>query len=176
MKLRSGRILNAPSINPPNIPKVESLWERQRKLELQDDMVNELKTLFRFIYYHSGVRFANKERIAEIEKERRVTINEILDWNDDLHFWTLWFSKVRPHFAEQHVFNLFPEIMKQEYSITSEDLVYDEVRLILKEYVRNVYNFTTCCPDDRIHGRTTSSHEPGLAETRQKTIPRKDCQ
>ena len=97
-------------IRPQNIPKVESLWERQRKLKLQDNMVNKLKTLFRFIYYHNGVRFANKERIAEIEKKRRVTFSEILDLNDDINFWTKWFCKLRPHFTEQHVFNLYPII------------------------------------------------------------------
>jgi len=137
MELRSGRIVKRLNFTKKVVIKktaisdqMTDLINRMSKLNITGEtketkVIKELKILFRFLFYEmcESVGIHKRIRLLTEKTGRPLTLDDLISLTTDESFWISVMEYVRcyikEHFPAIRLLELFPHLMKQEYSFHS---------------------------------------------------------
>ena len=131
MELRSGRVLNVEFL--PN-----------------DEIIQECKMFFKFLFYEFGETFAYKVRIEDTERMlgKRPTVIELLQWEKNRAFWIGSFNRVLTYMRRDVPFgtllSAFEYFMKYEYNLDQKNCQWSKIKSIVKRYLCELYTNINC--------------------------------
>ena len=131
MELRSGRVLSFQNHG-------------------EDPVIQELKTLFKLLFYHMGERLAIQEKLLDfrLTHGRGPNLIELKSFRVDRDTWRKLFHKVwhriQLEVPPRNVIQLIPHLLLQEYGIQPEHPRYSEPHGILTEYIQDLYKDHNC--------------------------------
>lgn len=144
MELRSGRILCfAPCKAQQNVTvNFTSSFNDEQEIET----LEEIKSFFRFLFYHCCKNIGYKEWINTIEQTRgrKVFLDELLNWKADESFWRdnfqqIWF-RMRRELPCSVLLQAFDFFVKNEYSIKPENPEFIKLKFVLRNYIAELYH------------------------------------
>ena len=131
MELRSGRVLNVEFL--PN-----------------DEIIQECKMFFKFLFYEFGETFAYKVRIEDTERMlgKRPTVIELLQWEKNRAFWIGSFNRVLTYMRRDVPFgtllSAFEYFMRYEYNLDQKNCQWSKIKSIVKRYLCELYTNINC--------------------------------
>lgn len=141
MELRSGTVLNF------QIP--ESMIQNTTRKD--SVMIQELKTLFRILFYHMCAGLGFLELLKEFRASREGKPLDMMEFSTlrvDNEAWYLLYHKVwdrmQLEFPLKKVLQLIPYILCQEYEVKPENPAYSESNGMLEKYIQGLYENNTC--------------------------------
>lgn len=143
MKLRSGKILfpvtfkqKREQISGESKITAKTIASQQ---VIHQERLKELKAFFNSLFYHCCKNLGYKEWIDEIEqtKGRKITVDELVSWKADEHFWKENFEKtwlrMQSELPMATLLQAFDLFVNYEYSLLAEN----PESAMLKPRVRN---------------------------------------
>ena len=131
MELRSGRVLNGKNLS-------------------SDEIIQECKMFFKFLFYEFGETFAYKVRIEDTERNlgKRPTVNELLQWEKNWAFWIGSFNRVLCYMRREvpylTLLSAFEYFMKYEFNLHQKNCHWFKIKSTLRHYLHELYNNIHC--------------------------------
>jgi hypothetical protein len=108
-------------------------------------MMEDLKTLFRFLLYNISLTQGQRERCDEMEKNSG-TLSESYEFVPNDSFWRNRGVSIRNHIRSevphQELISLIPHLLEQEYHLKHEDSSYQETTIPMIRYIIRLYTGT----------------------------------
>ena len=131
MELRSGRVLNGKNLS-------------------SDEIIQECKMFFKFLFYEFSENFAYKVRIEDTERilGKRPTVTELLQWEKNRAFWIGSFNRVLCYMRREVPFlallSAFEYFMKYECNLYQKNCQGSKIKSIVKRYLYELYSNINC--------------------------------
>ena len=153
MELRSGRVLNGKNLS-------------------SDEIIQECKMFFKFLFYEFSENFAYKVRIEDTERilGKRPTVTELLQWEKNRAFWIGSFNRVLCYMRREVPFlallSAFEYFMKYVYNLDQKNCQWSKIKSIVKRYLYELYSNINCLQMIQVMQETEliKSHAFSLSE------------